>query len=282
MKKIAIYGAGVKGKQVYDIVKDDCSVVCFVDGNPSKIGTVWEGTAIDIVGKANLADYALDEIIVATLSSPYKVKEDLEQLGYGPKQINLSYVDRPLEARSNFVRDFSKICNQKGLHGCVAEAGVFQGDFSKVINECFPKSKLYLFDTFEGFANSDVSVEHKNGFSDSKVGDLSQTSEDLVRSRLLYPSVCEIRKGVFPVTAEGINDRFVFVNLDMDLYAPTKAGLEFFWNRMIPGGIIVVHDYFSTNYRGVKKAVDEWTLKGLIIPFPIGDGISIAVQRPEC
>ena len=203
-------------------------------------------------------------------------------MGYTSDQVNLSYVDRPLEARNNFVKSFASICRQMGLIGSVTEAGVFQGDFSVVINKCFPESKMYLFDTFEGFAASDVSVEGENGFSDSKAGDLSQTSEEMVMSRLPNPTVCEIRKGYFPATAENINDRFMFVNLDMDLYTPTKAGLEFFYEKMVPGGIIVIHDYFSGNYRGVKKAVDEWLKDNPIVPFPIGDGISIAVQRTFC
>lgn len=63
----------------------------------------------------------------------------------------------------------------------------------------------------------------------------------------------EIKKGLFPETASGIEDSFVFVSLDMDIYEPTYQGLQFFWNRMSPGGVIFVHDY--GNYDGIKSAV---------------------------
>jgi O-methyltransferase len=33
------------------------------------------------------------------------------------------------------------------------------------------------------------------------------------------------------------------VLLDADLFAPIKAGLELFWPRLVPGGLILVHDY---------------------------------------
>lgn len=56
---------------------------------------------------------------------------------------------------------------------------------------------------------------------------------------------CIIRKGVFLETVLEINDKFVFVSLDVDLYDPTLAGLEFFIPNMVKGGIILVHYYFQ-------------------------------------
>jgi hypothetical protein len=42
------------------------------------------------------------------------------------------------------------------ISGNVAELGVYQGGFAQYINQIFPDRKLYLFDTFEGFNESDV------------------------------------------------------------------------------------------------------------------------------
>jgi O-methyltransferase len=47
------------------------------------------------------------------------------------------------------------------------------------------------------------------------------------------------------------------VNLDADLYNPTKKGLEYFYPRLSPGGVIIVHDY-NFKWPGIKKAVDEF------------------------
>ena len=62
--------------------------------------------------------------------------------------------------------------------------------------------------------------------------------------------------------------RFSLVHLDADLYASTLADLEFFYPRMIPGGIIITHD-FST-LPGVARAFSEFSHKNgrAIIELP--------------
>ena len=63
------------------------------------------------------------------------------------------------------------------------------------------------------------------------------------------------------------------------MYTPTIEGLRFFYPRMMPGGIILVHDYFTKFYHGVKQAIDDFEKEMSIIltRVPIGDGISIAI-----
>jgi hypothetical protein len=46
------------------------------------------------------------------------------------------------------------------------------------------------------------------------------------------------------------------VHFDVDLYESTKACLEFFYPRMIVGGVMLSHDY--SLLAGVRKAVDEF------------------------
>lgn len=42
-----------------------------------------------------------------------------------------------------------------------------------------------------------------------------------------------------------------------------------------------MHDYFSNGYEGVKAAVKEFMedVSYNILPFPIGDHVSIAIQK---
>ena len=45
-----------------------------------------------------------------------------------------------------------------------------------------------------------------------------------------------VRQGYVPETLNGLEDeRFAFVLLDLDLYKPTLASLEFFYGRIHPG-----------------------------------------------
>ena len=63
------------------------------------------------------------------------------------------------DARVSWLRDFASYANETKLEGAVAECGVNRGDFSMYINEYFPHKHLYLFDTFEGFSEIDLSIE---------------------------------------------------------------------------------------------------------------------------
>ena len=60
--------------------------------------------------------------------------------------------------------------------------------------------------------------------------------------------------------AKGIEEEFCFVHLDMDLYKPIKAGLEFFWPRLSRGGYIFIHDcnLNHLNFGGARQAVLEF------------------------
>ena len=92
-------------------------------------------------------------------------------------------------------------------------------DFAEIVNELFPDRKLYLFDTFEGFDQHDVSVEHAQAYSSGKQ-DFSQTSIELILKKMRNPEACVIKKGRFPESAADVNDTFAFVSIDADLYAP--------------------------------------------------------------
>lgn len=163
--------------------------------------------------------------------------------------------------------------------GGVAEVGVFAGDFARYINEYFPADKLYLFDTFEGFQEQDILVEKRNGYSCASVGDYSLTSVEVVMKKMRYPENVIIRKGYFPDTAYGINETFKFVNLDLDLYLPTLKGLDFFKNRMIREGVILIHDYFNMTFNGVKMAVDKFMNDNPHLSLvPIGDTLSVMIM----
>ena len=143
------------------------------------------------------------------------------------------------------------------IESATAELGVYRGDFAMLINRYFPDRKLYLFDTFEGFDTKDSEVEKSEKFSDASQ-DFSETSAELVLARMEHRENCIIRKGWFPDTAEGIDDKFCFVSLDADLYQPILAGLEFFYPRLSHGGAIMIHDFQNDGFKGVRKAVREF------------------------
>src|SRR4030095_3384602 len=136
---------------------------------------------------------------------------------------------------------------KRGLKGNVAELGVYKGKFARYINQFFPDRKLYLFDTFEGFDKGDIANERSKNYS-SGSQDFSDTSISAVLKQMPFPDHCIPVKGFFPESAKEIDDSFVLVSLDADLYDPIYAGLHFFFPRLVKGGYILIHDFNNDNY----------------------------------
>ena len=216
-------------------------------------------------------------VVVATQPGLEDVKRFLHENGFSDGEIITHYVTFALDARRIFLQKLSEVQASVALAVCVAEAGVFAGDFAKWINRYYPNRRLFLFDTFEGFDARDISKE--KGLSNAKEGDYSKTSIDVVMGKMTNPDKVIIKKGYFPDTVEGIEGRrFCFVNLDLDLYLPTYNGLNFFKEKMSPGGVILIHDYFGDTFEGPQKAVDRFVNENDgLAKYPIGDGLSIMI-----
>jgi len=151
---------------------------------------------------------------------------------------------------------YSIVRSQSKLEGDMAEVGVYQGGSAKLICETKGKNTLHLFDTFEGLPKvSDIDTTF--GKKTWTAGQFNNTSLESVKNYLRnYPNV-HLYKGTFPDTATDIIEKkFSFVNLDVDLYQSTKDCLEFFYPRLVIGGVILTHDYHSD---GVNRAFKEFT-----------------------
>ena len=198
--------------------------------------------------------------------------------------VSLSYLKRNRKIDRNYM-DYIRLStlelvadeiNSKNLEGNVAELGVYKGKFARYINQYFPERNFYLFDTFEGFDDKDTGTEIKNSFSSGNQ-DFSNTSTEEVLGRMPYRSKCIIKKGYFPGTAAGLNENFVFVSIDTDLYDPIYNGLAFFYPRLVKGGYIFIHDYNNDDYKGAKQAVERFCTENNISKVPIPDSAGTAI-----
>ncbi|NBJ02855.1 methyltransferase [Lachnospiraceae bacterium] len=279
MKTAVIYGSTGTGKNVYSLIKGKYNVLYFVDENPNRIGQ--KADFLDIKAREEILNNSPDVVILGQLTGYEEAKAWLIDNGIAEEKIICQYIDLPSRARKSCLEQISAIFNEKGVNrGAVAELGVYRGDFAKVINATFPDRKFYLFDTFEGFPEIDLNYEKEHGLLKNAVGKLSNTSVEYVLNKMTHRENCIIRKGYFPDTAAGLeNEQYAFVNIDVDLYKPILAGLEYFWPRMIENGYIFVHDYFSFSYDGARKAINEFAKKNNIAFVPIGDTLSIAFVK---
>ena len=156
---------------------------------------------------------------------------------------------------------------KKKVQGSFAELGVYKGDSANIIHLMDPSREFHLFDTFEGFQQKDLDIETGKAATYT-VHNFADTSIERVKQTLKSDKFI-FHKGYFPeITDEIVNEKFALVNMDVDLYNPTKAGLEFFYTRLSPGGVIIVHDY-NPDWPGIMKAVDDFaqTISIPIVPL---------------
>jgi O-methyltransferase len=159
------------------------------------------------------------------------------------------------------------------LPGGMAEIGVYKGGTARLIAETADHKDLHLFDTFSGMPPTDQEKDKH------RAGDFSDTSLDQVKE---YLSDCRnvfYYPGLFPETASPVDDNyFSFVHVDADIYQSVKAACEFFYPKLVKGGIMVFDDYGFLSCPGAKVAVDEYFAdKEQIIYLPTGQAIVIKI-----
>ncbi|MCX6280281.1 MAG: class I SAM-dependent methyltransferase [Bacteroidetes bacterium] len=140
--------------------------------------------------------------------------------------------------------------------GVFVELGVYQGESAEIIHQMDTNRDFHLFDTFTGFRASDLSVETGEAATYTP-NHFADTSIKAVVERIGGQHLIKIHAGYFPESAFDFNEPVALVNIDADLYNPTRAGLEFFYQRLSPGGVILVHDY-NIKWSGIIQAVDEF------------------------
>ncbi len=151
-----------------------------------------------------------------------------------------------------------KALDERKIPGAMAELGVWKGNSAKILHMVSPARKLYLFDTFEGFDARDVTAESTKLPVGEKA--FKDTSLEAVRNFVGADPNVAYCQGWFPETASQVTEgeKFSLVHVDCDLGKPVVAALEFFYPRMSPGGLIIIHDYSSGWWPDVKPAVDNF------------------------
>lgn len=139
----------------------------------------------------------------------------------------------------------------EGVPGAAAELGVYKGFFARCMNQLMPERTLYLFDSFEGFAQDACAAEsfqaaHRN------------TAIDQVLSIMPRPKHIVVKPGFFPKSLDGMEEQFCLVSLDVDFAKTTLDGLRYFWPRLNKGGYLMLHDWGSPKLPGVAEALKAY------------------------
>lgn len=165
------------------------------------------------------------------------------------------------------------------LPGHYADFGVFFGKsffswhkFLEVFTPTATHKKVIGFDTFAGFpalapedGDTDTSIQKTPGglsaasFIDEFTDLLRLHNADAVipseRGRIVQGDVCETLPRWLAQNPEA---RFCLINLDVDIYEPTMAILDNCWDRVVPGGVVILDEYATSKWPGETKAWDDF------------------------
>lgn len=152
-----------------------------------------------------------------------------------------------------------RLCNlisysQRAPEGLIAEFGMYKGGSLEILAKYNPTRSLFGIDSFQGLPPASEFDSHNEGeFNDvDHIGIVGYF-------KMLYPNV-RILKGFSPDVFSFFDDhaRFGFVHADIDMYWSVRHALDFFYPRLVEGGIMIFDDYGFSSTRGCRKAVDEW------------------------
>jgi hypothetical protein len=104
--------------------------------------------------------------------------------------------------------------------------------------------------------------------------------EELIQKGAFRASLSDVRKmlsdfpdvtffkGWIPQTfIQSRSVEYKFVHIDVDLFEPTLRSLEYFWPRLISGGIIISDDYA---WNGAERAIKLFSKKESV-PFHVSN-----------
>jgi O-methyltransferase len=168
----------------------------------------------------------------------------------------------------------------KKLEGDYVECGVNTGAYSRALVDYIDfnslNKKIWLLDTYEGLVKELVSEEEiKLGigeYFDAYKNVYEQVKETFRNFN------AEVIKGPVPDTLPLCKaEKICYLSIDMNCVEPEIAAAEYFWDKIVPGGVVILDDYGFPQHILQKKAFDEFARKKniSILTLPTAQGIII-------
>ena len=181
-----------------------------------------------------------------------------------------------------------------GREGRRAECGVFLGTSSLLMCRAartrdpgHTGAGMHLVDSFEGLSapvdTDRYSVPRADGrlaaSRNVEPGMFNAGAEQARLSLKEFPGVSFHRGWIPAVFAQLPESRWSFVHIDVDLYEPSYACLEYFVPRLVDDGVIVCDDYGAPLFPGASRAWNRYcNERG--IPFVVHDtGQAVLLKR---
>jgi hypothetical protein len=173
------------------------------------------------------------------------------------------------------------------VDGDYVECGVNAGFMSSAIMQWLDWSavprRFFLVDTFAGpvleqyseseIATSRAAIAHEAMQAGAYVTDLAR-----VRANFAEWANAVVVQGTVPHILHGMNfGRVAFLHLDMNCAYPEQEALQFFWEHLSSGAIVLLDDYAYLGHGCQKEAIDQVAgrLGTSVLALPTGQGIIV-------
>jgi hypothetical protein len=173
----------------------------------------------------------------------------------------------------------------KKLNGDFVECGVNTGAYAAAIISYTglqnTSKKFYLLDTFRGLDPDQITEEEKKAGIHGYLHAYKDVYEQVVRTFSPYPNV-HIIKGRVPDTLPQCSaTEICYLSIDMNCVAPEIAALEYFWDKLVDGAVVMLDDYGFPAHINQKKAFDAFAASKAhhILVLPTGQGIIFKSKR---
>ena len=163
------------------------------------------------------------------------------------------------------------------LDGDFVECGVYRGGLARIIVNYISFQRLsktfYLLDTFEGLVEKYISDEEK---ALGKRAGIYEECYDATRATFANFANVRLVRGPVPDTLPLVDaKRVAYLSLDMNCAPPEIAAAEYFWDKLVPGGIILLDDYGWPGYETQKRAFNKFAAERStsVLSLPTGQGL---------
>jgi len=218
--------------------------------------------------------------------SPFLAGGDVEFNAAYDRTIRRWYPDHYVDIRwrawllTQFARQFAGFPHEAPAN--FAEFGTYRAGCAELILSTVrfaAEQRFFLFDTFEGIPQNDqlTSGERNSAF----VGRYRHTSVQYVE-RVLEPwePRIEICAGDVFDTLEHIDTGpLAWVHLDLNASAPTVRALDYAYQHIVSGGLILLDDYGDQMFAEQRRAVDKFLAETPEKAIPLPTGQAIILKR---
>jgi len=150
-----------------------------------------------------------------------------------------------------------------GVAGHIAEVGTYKGSalflFAKLVKifESESLTQVHGFDWFQGMGEDSIEVKVKGGSYKADEATVRKLIQIQDLSNVAFVHKMDVTKELKLFLEKNKHLQFKVVFLDAGLYEVVKVCLPLFWERLTPGGILILDQYNHELSPGETMAVRE-------------------------